>query len=706
MIKFPDDSLRILVQGVARCQLNHFEGSDPYLTARYSALQDDVEDSIEMDALTRNATQQFQQIVTMSPAMPDELKIAAINLEDPTKLSDLIASNLNLTLEERQDLLQEYRVKQRLETLTTRLNRELEVLQLGSKIQSEVSETFSKSQRDFFLREQMKAIKKELGEDGQQQQELNEFEEKIKAAGMPEKVQAVAEKELKRMMTIPSASPEYAIVRTYLDWLTELPWSEQTTDKLDIQAAHQILDKDHYDLTKIKERILEFLAVLKLKSDMKGPILCFVGPPGVGKTSLGQSIARALGRKFIRMSLGGVHDEAEIRGHRRTYIGALPGRIIQGLRTAGTRNPVFMLDEVDKIGADFRGDPASALLEVLDPEQNFSFSDHYLDVPFDLSNVLFITTANRLDTIPPALRDRMEVLELSGYTLTEKLHIARRFLLKKQIKAHGLKRRQISFPKASLEELISGYTREAGVRNLEREIANVCRKVARAVAEGKTAKTEITSRRLRDYLGQHKFEPETAEGALEPGVATGLAWTPTGGDILFIEATRMPGKGQLLLTGSLGDVMKESAKAALSYIRANMDRWHIKYEADKTDMHIHVPGGAIPKDGPSAGIGIVMALVSLLTDKPLDADLAMTGEITLRGKIMPVGGIKEKTLAASRAGITRVILPQRNKKDLEDIPAEVRRKLHFKFVDRIDQVVRYAMNIRPAKSSKKKNSSR
>jgi len=701
MIKFPDDSLRILVQGVARCSLSEFQGNDPYLTSRYNIIKEQGEDSIELAALSKNASQQFQDIVAMTPGMPDELKIAIINLDDPAKLADLITSNLNLTLEERQKLLEEYRAKERLDFLSSRLNRELEVLQLGTKIQNEVSETFSKSQRDFFLREQLKAIRKELGEENQQQVENQEIADKIKAAKMPKMVAKVAAKEMKRLQTIPPASPEHAVIRTYLDWLVELPWAIQTEDMLDIKAAKNILDKDHYDLIKIKERILEYLAVLQLKKDMNGPILCFVGPPGVGKTSLGQSIARALGRKFIRMSLGGVHDEAEIRGHRRTYIGALPGRIIQGLRTAGTRNPIFMLDEVDKIGADFRGDPSSALLEVLDPEQNCSFSDHYLDVPFDLSNVLFITTANRLDTIPPPLRDRMEVLELSGYTQNEKLHIARRFLLKKQIKAHGLKRTQIAFPRHALEAIISGYTREAGVRNLEREIANVCRKVAKTVAEGKTAKTEITDKRLRNFLGAPKFESEVAEGNLEAGVATGLAWTPTGGEILFIEATKMPGKGQLLLTGSLGDVMKESARAALSYVRANAETWRLKIEADKIDLHIHVPSGAIPKDGPSAGVALTMALVSLFADKPLNAKLAMSGEITLRGKVMPVGGVKEKVLAAARAGITHLVLPRKNKNDLDEIPPEIRRKLTFKFVQHIDEVIRYALKIRPVQKKPK-----
>ncbi|MBN1268436.1 MAG: endopeptidase La [Kiritimatiellae bacterium] len=702
MLRFPDESTRILIQGVARCKITWYDTAKTYLSARYAILRDEIEDSIEIQALTRNASQRFQEIVSLSPAMPDELKIAAFNIASPGRLADLIGSNLNMTLEERQQLLEDYRPKSRLEKLTALLNRELEVLHLGSEIQTKVSETLSKTQREFFLREQLKAIKGELGEEDQQQADIRQVEEKIAKAKMPKEVEDVAHKEKSRLQSIPPASPEYAVVRTYLDWLTELPWSVQTEDMLDIRRAKRILDDDHYDLVKIKDRILEYLAVLKLKHDMKGPILCFVGPPGVGKTSLGQSIARALGRKFIRMSLGGVHDEAEIRGHRRTYIGALPGRIIQGLRRAGTRNPVFMLDEVDKIGADFRGDPSSALLEVLDPEQNFSFSDHYLDVPFDLSTVLFITTCNVLDTVPPALRDRMEVLELAGYTLVEKVHIARKFLVPKQIKSHGLKPSHVSFPKESIETIISAYTREAGVRNLEREIANICRKVARGVAEGRGRQVQVTPARVHGFLGARKFESEVAERTVDPGVVTGLAWTPTGGDILFVEVTRMPGKGQLILTGSLGEIMKESARAALSYVRANQGRWPIPEPLDdKVDLHIHVPAGAIPKDGPSAGLAMTIALVSLLTRKPLGPTVAMTGEITLRGKVMPVGGIKEKVLAASRAGIKRVVLPQRNRHDLDEIPREVRCKVQFKFVKDIDEAIRATLNLRRRSPEKK-----
>jgi ATP-dependent Lon protease len=703
MIKFPDDSIRVLVQGVSRCEISRYTEHQPYLKARYTPLRDEIDDTIELAALSRNASRLFQEIITLSPGLPDELKIAAVNLEDPGKLSDLIASSINLTLTERQDLLAEYRVRSRLEKLTTRLNREMEVLQLGSEIQSKVSETLSKSQREYFLREQMKTIRKELGEDNQQQIDSKEIEQKIADAKLPEQAAKVAEKEKQRLATIPPASPEYAVIRTYLDWLTELPWAIQTEDHLDIKRARKILDEDHYDLEKIKERILEYLAVLKLKKDMKGPILCFAGPPGVGKTSLGQSIARALGRKFIRMSVGGVHDEAEIRGHRRTYIGAMPGRIIQGLRRAGTRNPVFMLDEVDKIGQDFRGDPSSALLEVLDPEQNFSFEDHYLDVPFDLSNVLFITTANVLSTIPAPLRDRMEVLELAGYTRHEKMKIARQFLVSKQIEEHGLKPADLTIPDEIIDRIIHSYTREAGVRNLERQIATVCRKIARDIAEGNRRKTKLTPRRLRNMLGAPVFESEVAEQSMEPGVVTGLAWTPVGGQILFVEATKMPGKGQLILTGSLGDVMKESARAAMSYIRANAHRYHLEeVKFDKLDIHIHVPSGAIPKDGPSAGVSMTMAIISLLTDIPLPADLAMTGEITLRGKVMPVGGIKEKVLAAAQAGIHTVILPQRNRHMLEEIPDEIRETIKFKCVERIDQIVRAALDMQPRRSRSKK----
>ncbi|MBU1693296.1 MAG: endopeptidase La [Verrucomicrobia bacterium] len=699
MLKFPDETLRILVQGIARCRLARAHSHPSFLEAHLAILKDEVEDSVETMALARNASQKFQEIITLSPTLPEELKIAVFNVDGPGALTDLIATHLNMSLEDRQGLLEEYRVKTRLNRLATLQNREFEVLRMGTEIQHKVSETFTKTQREFFLREQMKTIRQELGEKDPQQVESQEIEKKIAVAQLPPEVLEAANKEKERLLTIPSASPEYAVIRTYLDWLTELPWSVATEDALDIGRARAILDHDHYDLARVKDRILEYLSVLKLKKDLKGPILCFVGPPGVGKTSLGQSIARALGRKFIRMSLGGMRDEAEIRGHRRTYVGALPGRIIQGLRKAGSRNPVFMLDEIDKLGQDFRGDPSAALLEVLDPEQNSSFTDHYLNVPFDLSSVLFITTANLMDPLPPALHDRMETLELPGYTENEKIHIASKYLVPKQIAAHGLKPSQVSFPRATLQRIIGDYTREAGVRNLERQIAAICRKTARRVAEGKRGKKTVAPESLHGLLGPKLFEAEVAEQVLEPGIATGLAWTWAGGDILFIEATRMPGKGQLTLTGSLGDVMKESAQAALSYVRANAGKLGLPVDVLKnTDIHIHVPSGAIPKDGPSAGIAMLAALVSLLSQRAVRTGVAMTGEITLRGKVMPVGGIKEKVLAAARAGITRIILPARNRRNLEDVPAEVRRKVRFTFVESAETALRAALDLRSSGS--------
>jgi ATP-dependent Lon protease len=691
MLRFPDDTMRVLVQGLVRCKIVHYTQTDPYLAAHYAVLNDEKDDSIEVEALTRNANQYFQDVISMSPTLPEELRIALFNVEDAGKLSDLIASNLNMPLATRQRLLEEYRPRRRLEELTTLLNREREVLAVGSEIQSKVSETFSQNQRRAFLHEQLNAIRKELGEEDQQTMDILEIEDKIAKADMPAEALAAARKEKDRLRSIPPASPEYGVVRNYLDWLLEMPWTAATEDKLDIAAARASLDADHYGLQEIKDRILEFLSVLKLKSDMKGPILCFVGPPGVGKTSLGQSIARAMGRKFIRMSLGGIHDEAEIRGHRRTYIGALPGRIIQGLRKVGTRNPVFMLDEVDKVGADFRGDPSAALLEVLDPEQNFSFSDNYLEVPFDLSQVLFICTANRIDTIPPPLKDRMEILNLSGYTLQEKVGIARKYLVPKQRKAHGLKARDLKFRKDGIEAVAENYTRESGVRNLDREIANICRKLARKVAEGNRRGVSIGAGNVASYLGRRKIRPEASEKTDLPGVVTGLAWTPVGGDILFIEAGAMPGKGQLTMTGSLGDVMKESAQAALSFVRTKAAT--LKIDSDfisKTDIHLHVPAGSIPKDGPSAGLAMAVAIASALTARPVPAKLAMTGEITLRGRVMAIGGVKEKVLAAARAGITTVILPKDNRPDIKDIPAEVRKRIEFKFVEKVESAFRIA----------------
>ena len=706
MLKFPDDTVRVLVQGQGRVRLEAFEPHPRYLTARYAALPDEPEPGLETDALMRNAAQRFQEIITLSPTLPEELKVAIFNMDDPSRLADAIAAHLNMPLEDRQALLEDHKPKSRLTRLTTLLNRELAVLRLGTEIQHKVTEAFNKSQREYFLREQMKTIKKELGEQDQQQAEGKELDEKITRAKMPPEVEAAARKEKDRMLTIPSASPEYTVSRTYLDWLTEVPWSACTEDKLDIAAARRILDEDHYDLKKIKERILEYLSVLKLKRDMKGPILCFIGPPGVGKTSLGQSIARALGRKFVRMSLGGMHDEAEIRGHRRTYIGAMPGRIIQGLRKAGTRNPVFMLDEIDKVGADFRGDPSSALLEVLDPEQNATFTDLYLNQPFDLSRVLFITTGNLLEPVQPALRDRMEVLELSGYTQQEKRHIAMKYLVPRQIAAHGLTRSRFRLGAGVLERVISDYTREAGVRALDLELAALCRKVARRIAEGRARRVNVRAREVPDFLGPRKFDSEAAERTSAPGVATGLAWTSAGGEILFVEATQMPGRGQLILTGSLGDVMKESAQAALSYVRANAKKLGLPAGPSRNnDYHIHVPSGATPKDGPSAGLALVTALVSLLARRPVAPDIAMTGEITLRGRVLPVGGIKEKVLAASRAGIKRVILPLQNRRNLVDIPPEIRRTMKFVFIEAIDKAVlaalRPAAKTRPQHQKKK-----
>jgi ATP-dependent Lon protease len=692
MLKFPDDSVRVLVQGVQRIRVVKVEKEEPYIVARIAPLKEEADGSIELSALASNASKQFQKIISLSPAMPDELKVAALNAQDPGRLTDLIASNLNIALEERQRLLETYSVKSRLARLTDLLNRELEVLELGSEIQSKVASTLSKGQRDYFLREQIKQIQKELGEEGEHGLEIKELREKIDKAQMPEEPKKMALRELERLAVIPNSSAEYTVVRSYLDWLVTLPWSKCTQDNLDIARARRVLDEDHFDLKRVKERILEYLSVRKLKKDMKGPILCFVGPPGVGKTSLGMSIARALGRKFIRISLGGVRDEAEMRGHRRTYIGALPGRVIQGIRKSESANPVFMLDEIDKVGADFRGDPSAALLELLDPQQNHSFSDHYLEVPFDLSKVMFITTANVLDTIIPALRDRMEVLELPGYTEEEKLHIATKYIVPRQLHEHGLKRGQLRFDREALRTIIADYTREAGVRNLDREIASVCRKVARRVVEGGLKKFRVTRNEVPTLLGPAKFLAEVAERKGEPGVVTGVAWTSTGGDILFIEATRMAGKGALLLTGSLGDVMKESGTAAMSFVRSHFQQLGIASdEFGKSDIHIHVPSGAIPKDGPSAGVAMAVALASLMSDRVVRPDVAMTGEITLRGKVLAVGGIKEKVLAASRAGIRTMIMPERNRKDLADVPPETRRRLKFVFVNSIDEALRATM---------------
>jgi ATP-dependent Lon protease len=638
----------------------------------------------------------FERIVKLSPFLPQEFGAMAKTVSEPGVLSDIVASVINSPIEEKQKLLEILDVKERLREVTRLVNHQVEILELGSKIQSQVKDDMDKSQREYYLRQQLGAIRKELGETDDEKVEIEEYRAKIEKKNLPEEAKKEAERELARLSKMHPSSAEYTVAATYLDWMTALPWNERTEDNLDIKKARRVLDEDHYGLGKAKKRILEYLAVRKLKPESKGPILCFAGPPGTGKTSLGHSIGRALGRKFIRISLGGIHDEAEIRGHRRTYVGALPGRIIQGIRRAESMNPVFMLDEIDKVGNDFRGDPSSALLEVLDPEQNFSFADHYLDVPFDLSHVMFITTANNLETIPPALRDRLEVIELSGYTIDEKIRIAQRYLIPRQTEANGLKPGQIRITKSALSKIITGYTREAGVRNIERELAAVCRGVASQIAEGVIEKATITPRDLHRILGPVRVTEEADARTLKPGVVRGLAWTPVGGDILFVEATSMKGKGGLTLTGQLGDVMKESATAALSFIRANAEELRIAKDFfEGMDIHIHVPSGAIPKDGPSAGVTMLTALVSLLTNRTVKKELAMTGEITLRGLVLPVGGVKEKVLAAHRAGVKTIILPKWNKKDLEEIPAKVKREIAFHFVDEMLEVLRLALNKAP-----------
>jgi ATP-dependent Lon protease len=692
MIRELDGSQRVIVQGVSRMRVKEYIQREPYYKARSEVIDEGLVQGVEIDALMMNLKNLFQRAVELAPYLTGELGTMVSNIKSPSILGDLIASNLNISTTEKQGILETFDIRERLTKVHLFLNKEVQVLELGNKIQSQVKEDMDRTQREYYLREQLKAIKKELGELDEHSTEIKELKEKIKKAKMPPEALTAAEKELDRLAKIPPASAEYTVARTYLDWLAELPWSETTEDNLDIDNAQKILDEDHYDLEKVKKRILEYLAVRKLKADMKGPILCFVGPPGVGKTSLGKSIARTMGRKFIRISLGGVRDEAEIRGHRRTYVGALPGRIIQGIKKAGSNNPVFMLDEVDKIGMDFRGDPSSALLEVLDPEQNFSFSDHYIDVPFDLQKVMFITTANVLDTIPPALRDRMETLELPGYSEDQKMMIAKEFLIPKQINEHGLSSEFIEFNDAALQTVISSYTREAGVRNLEREIAAICRGVAKDVARGVKDKVVIVPDNLHRFLGPVKFFPEVAERTSDPGVATGLAWTPTGGDIIFVEVTKMRGEKGLTLTGQLGDVMKESAQAALAYVRSKSKELGIEEDFfAKNDIHIHVPAGAIPKDGPSAGVTMFVALTSLLTNKPVRSDIAMTGEITLRGLVLPVGGIKEKVLAGMRAGIRTIILPKKNEKDLEEIPENIRKQMNFQFIQRMDEAIELAL---------------
>ncbi|MDD5557745.1 MAG: endopeptidase La [bacterium] len=690
MIRFPDQRVNIIIQGLQRFRLERVIQEEPYLRAAVTPLDDIVEGGKELQALTRSVSNGFQKILSLSPVPARELQMTVLNISEPSKLADFIVSNMDVDLPGKQELLEELDVRERLRKLLHTINRELEILELGTKIQSSVQSTINKGMREHYLREQLKAIQKELGEEDEQSREVREFEGRIAKARMPKEVEETARRELGRFATINPAAPEYTVSKTYLEWLVSLPWAAATEDSLDIRRAKRILDRDHYDLEKVKERILEHLAVRKIKRDTKGPILCFVGPPGVGKTSLGKSIAAAMGRRFIRISLGGVRDEAEIRGHRRTYVGALPGRVIQNIKKCGSRNPVFMIDEVDKIGVDFRGDPSSALLEVLDPEQNYSFSDHYLEVPFDLSRVMFITTANILEPVPPALRDRMEVLELPGYTEEEKVRIARGYLIPRQLREHGLTAARVRFGKDAIEGIIRDYTREAGLRNLEREIAAVCRKVAKAVAQGRTRPVAVTRASLKSFLGPVRFFPELAERTSEPGVAIGLAWTATGGEILFIEAKRMRGKKGLTLTGQLGDVMKESAMAAMSLVRSNARRLGVAEDFfDKSDVHIHVPAGAIPKDGPSAGAAIAAALVSLLRGQPLDWRVGMTGEITLTGKILPVGGVKEKVLAARRAGLRKVIIPEKNRKDLLEIPAVLRRELSFAYVRDVGQLLRH-----------------
>jgi ATP-dependent Lon protease len=688
MFKIPDGSVRVFLQGLARVRLVDITQTEPYLRGRVEVVEGVAVAGTELEALGRNLLSLFQKVVEIAPNLPGELSVAAVNIPDPGNLADFIAAHIGLKQGERQEILETLDVAQRIKKLTEYINRELEILELGTKIQSQIKGEMDKAQREFYLREQLKAIQRELGEVDERSVEASELRKKIEEAGLPPEARNEAERELDRLAKMPPAAAEYTVSRTYLDWLVSLPWTRSSEDNLDIGQAARVLDEDHHDLTKVKERILEYLAVRKLKSDTKGPILCFVGPPGTGKTSMGQSIARALGRKFIRMSLGGVRDEAEIRGHRRTYVGALPGRIVQGIRRAETNNPVFMLDEIDKVGIDFRGDPSAALLEVLDPEQNFAFMDHYLDVPFDLSKVIFITTANIVDPIPPALKDRMETIELPGYTEQEKLHIALKFLVPRQLKENGLGPERLQFSEEAVLEIVRRYTREAGVRNLEREIGAVCRKVARRVATDSEGPITVAAGQLHDYLGPIRFRYEVAEEADGVGVATGLAWTQAGGDILFVEATPISGKGSLILTGKLGEVMQESARAALTYARSRAASLGIDegfYE--KNDIHIHVPAGAIPKDGPSAGITMTMALISALTRRPLVREIGMTGEITLRGKVLPVGGIKEKVLAAHRAGLRKVILPKENEKDLEEIPEEIREKLEFIPVDNVDQVL-------------------
>ena len=726
LFRAPDGSIRLLVQGLARFRLGEFVHLDPYLKANVEIFPEMMGDDVEVEALARNARDQFEHIAEMIPSIPRELVASVVGLEDPLQTIYTIANFQRMDLNDAQELLELDPVLEKLRKLITILTHEVEMLEIGQKIQNEARSEIDKVQREYFLREQLKAIQRELGEGDEQTLEAEEFRQKIQVAEMPEEAEKMARRELDRLSRLPSAAAEYGVIRTYLDWLVSLPWSISTQDDLDISRARKVLDQDHYGLKDVKERILEFLAVRKLKEERKaefeaeqnvdairrvreGVILCFVGPPGVGKTSLGQSIARALGRKFIRISLGGVRDEAEIRGHRRTYIGAMPGRILQAIRRVETRNPVFMLDEVDKLTYDFHGDPASALLEVLDPEQNVEFRDHYLEVGFDLSQVMFITTANLLEPIPAPLRDRMEIIMLSGYTEGEKIEIAKGYLIPRQLRENGLRSNEVTFTQKALENIIRSYTREAGVRNLEREIGSINRKVVTRITEGGKKKIKITPTLVREFLGRPQYfgNEEIAERTSIPGVATGLAYTPTGGDVLFIEATGMPGSKGFQITGSLGDVMQESARAALSYVRSRADEFSLKSNFfDETDIHLHVPSGAQPKDGPSAGVTMATALVSLVSRRPVRAEVGMTGEITLRGQVLPVGGVKEKVLAAHRSGLKTIILPKRNEADLEDLPKEVREEIDFVFVDTVDQVISAALETAPTKAEKKKSRSK
>jgi ATP-dependent Lon protease len=705
LIRVPDGTLRILVQGLRRIRLERRVSDDPYLVAAFTEVRDVLDDgkAREIEALTRNVQGTFGHVVSLVPYLPEELQLAAANVDDPSALCHLVASTLRLKTEERQELLEEADVLTRLRKVSAILARELEVVELGTKIQSQVASEMEKGQREYFLRQQLKAIQQELGEADAEQADVNELRQRIDETPLSEEARKAVDRELGRLEKLPSAAAEYGVIRTYLEWVLSLPWGKTTPDDLDLDHARKVLDEDHYDLDKVKERIIEYLAVSKLKNDLSGPILCFVGPPGVGKTSLGQSIARTLGRKFIRISVGGVRDEAEIRGHRRTYIGAMPGTIIRALRDAESLNPVFLIDEIDKMGADFRGDPASAMLEVLDPEQHSSFRDHYLDLPFDLSKILFICTANQLETIPPPLLDRMDVIALSGYTEQEKLGIAKRYLVPKQLKAHGLQRSLVTVTQGVLRLIVREYTREAGVRNLERQLAALFRKAARSIAEGKTKKIRIDEAKARSWLGPRRFSGEVRRRTSDPGVATGLAVTAVGGDILFIEATAFPGSGRLTVTGQLGEVMQESAAAAHSWVRSHARELGLDPKwFGENDIHVHVPAGAVPKDGPSAGITIATAIVSLVRGEEVSEDVAMTGEITLTGQVLQIGGLREKVLAAQRAGIARVILPRENEPDLEDLPAEAKEQIDFVLADSIEDVLDAAfVNVKPLRSRRR-----